>query len=92
MNDTPSTIEIHGGIVSGCTIADAKGTRPVLVPVHRRFFVDVVEADGSRIGMWDGTSYDEAIIAAYELGCDFGASVVDAVISAKGGTDAGKIS
>jgi hypothetical protein len=78
---TTPRIEIHSGTVTGCTVTDAKGTRPVLVPVHRRFYVDVVEADGTSIGMWDGTSYDEAIRCADELAKDFGGTLVDLVVS-----------
>lgn len=37
-----------------------------------RFFVDVVEADGGRIGMWDGESHTAAMDAARELARDWG--------------------
>ena len=33
---------------------------------QRVFFVDLIFQDGSAYGMWDGLSYDEAIIAAGE--------------------------
>ncbi len=45
-----------------------------------RFFVDIVEADGGRFGMWDGGSYGEAIRTAEDLSEDFG-PVIDLVIS-----------
>jgi hypothetical protein len=36
------------------------------------FFVDAIEEDGGRIGMWDGLSYETAIIEASALSGDFG--------------------
>lgn len=60
-------VEIHGGIV------------PHLG--SWRFFVDVVEKDGARIGMWDGATYDDAIGEAEALSKEFG-PVVDLVAGA----------
>lgn len=68
-----SRVEIYGGVVQHETVTDDKGTRPVLTNVgSSRFFVEVVEKDGGRIGMWDGPSYDEAIRQATILSMDFG--------------------
>ncbi len=48
----------------------------------RRFFVvDLVEPDGGRCGMWDGTSYDEAILAAGEC-AEGDLPVLDGVVEA----------
>lgn len=75
-----SHVEIHGGIVLAGTITDANGTRSSLQHVGSwRFFVDVVEAHGGHIGMWDGDSYEDAIREADVLSKDFG-PVSDLVI------------
>jgi hypothetical protein len=66
-------VVIDGGTIQSQTITDHEGTRAVFTDVGSfRFFVDVVEADGTRIGMWDGKSYEEAIIQANILSADFG--------------------
>lgn len=68
-----SHVEINGGVVRSSTITDDKGTRPCLTHVGSyRFFVDVVDIQGCRVGMWDGSSYDEAIQNAHLLSLDFG--------------------
>ncbi|MDO9416203.1 hypothetical protein [Pararhizobium sp.] len=66
-------VEIHGFTVTASFITDGHGTRPCSTYVGLfRFFVDVVERDGGRFGMWDGGSYDDAIMTADELSMDFG--------------------
>nr|DAH62794.1 MAG TPA: hypothetical protein [Caudoviricetes sp.] len=67
-----SHIEIVGGVVSSATITDANGTReePGMVGKHR-YFVDVVDKGGFRIGMWDGESHAEAREEADILRHDF---------------------
>ena len=68
-----SHIEIDGGLVLSATITDANGIRPDLTNIGRyHYYVDVVEADGGRIGMWSGQSYDEAVREANTLSKDFG--------------------
>lgn len=66
-------LEIFGGIISSATVTDARGTRsdPDLVG-HYRFYIDAIEADGCRIGLWDGASHDEAMQEAAALAPDFG--------------------
>lgn len=58
----PKFIEIDGGRVTSIKIKDAYGERfahydgdPMV------FFIDLVEQDGSRIGLWSGTDYIEAV-------------------------------
>jgi hypothetical protein len=76
-------VEITGGIVTAQTRSDAIGARPVFDAIgERRFFVDAVEADGGRIGMWDGPSYEAAILEAEAMSAEFG-PVVDMVVSGK---------
>lgn len=67
-----SHIEIVGGIVSSATITDANGTReePGIVGKHR-YFVDVVDNGGFRIGMWCGESHADAREEADILRHDF---------------------
>ncbi len=71
-------VEINGCTVQSATITDANGTRPVLTDVGRFFyFVDVIERDGGRIGMWHGTDHAEAVRQANILAIDFGGKVHD---------------
>ncbi len=72
MSNEFSHIEIVGGIVSDATITDANGTRdaPELVGKHR-YFVDVVDKGGVRVGMWDGESHAAAREEADVLRHDF---------------------
>lgn len=71
-------VEIVGGTVQSATVTDANGTRPVPADVGRFFYyVDVLERDGSRIGMWHGTDHAEAVRQANLLALDFGGKVRD---------------
>lgn len=71
-------VEITAGTVQSATITDENGTRPHLASVgQRRFFVDVIEADGGRIGMWDGDHHADAVRQANLLALDFGGRVID---------------
>lgn len=75
-----SYVEIDGGVVTSATITDANGTRPDHSEIGKyRFFVDVVEADGGRIGMWAGNSHADAVREANVLSTHFG-SVRDRTI------------
>lgn len=71
-------VEINGGTVQSETVTDARGTRPVLTNIGRfLYYVDVIEADGGRISMWDGTDHSEAVRQANLLALDFGGKVRD---------------
>lgn len=71
-------VEIDGGIVQTATVTDENGMRPILTDVGRFFyFVDVIEPDGGRIGMWHGTDHGEAVRQANILALDFGGKVRD---------------
>lgn len=79
-------VEIHYGLVTGATVTDANGTRSVFDHVgEQRFFIDLVDADGGRLAMWDGESYDAAIIAAGDLSREYGCTIVDCVVRDEGG-------
>lgn len=68
-----SRVEIDGGIIQSETVSDHNGTRQVFENVGScRYFVDVVEADGTRIGMWDGEFHEDAVREAKYLSRDFG--------------------
>jgi hypothetical protein len=74
-------VEIHGGIVSSATITNANGTRPDWSNVGQyRFFVDLIEPDGGRAGMWNGSSYDDAIREAEAMGHENSIPVHDLVV------------
>lgn len=59
-----NTIVIRGGII-------IKSTNPTDVGQFR-YFVDVIEAEGGEIGLWDGASYNQAVIEAREIALDWG--------------------
>ncbi len=61
---TPVRVEIDNGIV---TAAMQHGVTNRWLPEligKRRYFVDLVEADGGRLGVWDGDNEAEAISEA----------------------------
>jgi hypothetical protein len=75
-------ITIDGGIVTKSTTTSAHG-----ITVHReqigryRFFVSHTDLDGFEHLLWDGGSYDLAIVAADRAQCALGinAPIVDFV-------------
>lgn len=72
MSFHPSHIEIHGGVVREVTIHDVNGTRPSYQGIGDfHFFVDVVEHDGGRLGLWSGLDYEDAIRQAEAARIDF---------------------
>ncbi|MHA6688204.1 hypothetical protein [Mesorhizobium sp. A556] len=74
-------VEIHGGVVSSSTITDAHGTRPDRSNVGQyRFFVDLIERDGGRIGLWDGPAHADAIREAEAVSRDAAIPVRDLVV------------
>ncbi|WP_315926148.1 hypothetical protein [Mesorhizobium sp. SP-1A] len=71
-------VEINGGVVQSETVTDARGTRAVLTNIGSfLYYVDVIEDDGTRISMWDGTDHAEAVRQANLLALDFGGKVRD---------------
>jgi hypothetical protein len=77
-----SHVEILSVIPDRATVIHGEITRLDFSEIGRRIFlVDLIEADGCRCGMWDGTDYSTAIIEAEELARDFGCNVVDRVVS-----------
>jgi hypothetical protein len=71
-------VEIWSGVVEASTVTDQNGTRPLLTDVGKRLiFVDVIEANGGRISMWNGTDRAEAVREANLLALDFGGKVID---------------
>lgn len=71
-------VEITAGTVTRCTVHDQDGSHSLSDMIgSRRYFVDVVEADGCRIGMWDGESRLDALLEAIECQRDFGSRIVD---------------
>lgn len=73
-----ASVEIYGGVVQSSTITDANGTRSIPTDVGQvRYFIDVIEADGGRIGMWDGADHAKAVQEANLLAHDFGGKMRD---------------
>lgn len=64
----PKFIEIDGGVISAPPrLIGADGVRYLDHEVGTfRFFVELVEIDGGRIGVWDGLDYEDAIRNAEE--------------------------
>lgn len=79
-------VEIFGGVLSAVTVTDAKGTRTDTSQAGEyRFFVDLIEPDGGRMGMWDGPSYEDAIREAEILTRESAMHVVDRVVGGEDG-------
>lgn len=81
--DRGPRVIIDGGLVSETIVQSERGTeRIVHQPAEYRYFVDVVEADGGKIGMWDGLSYAEAMTEARACSADWGnAPIVNRCLS-----------
>lgn len=73
MTFSPAHIEISGGVVRDATITSHSGTRTVFNEIGAyQFFVELVAADGGRIGFWSGPDYEDAIHQAEACRVDFG--------------------
>lgn len=81
----PCLVEVTSGTVQSATITDQDGTHPLSALVGKRqFFVDVIDKDGARIGMWDGENHADAILTARELAADFSGKVIDRAMAGNG--------
>jgi hypothetical protein len=68
----PHLIEIDGGILRSTTVHGAGAPRASYIGIgDYHFFVDLVEEDGGRIGLWSGFDYSTAIIEAEHARRDF---------------------
>jgi hypothetical protein len=73
MSFSPHHIEIDGGRLASSVRHDRAGPHPDYSRIGEFvFFVDIVEADGGRFGLWDGLSYDDAIRTAEVASREFG--------------------
>lgn len=45
--------ELDGGVVTNSDCPELVG--------RRRYFIDLIDASGARIGVWDGASYEDAL-------------------------------
>lgn len=67
------SVEIDSGIVTSSIVTDAEGSRSIPSEIgQHRFFVEVVEPDGTRQCLWDGADYREARRQAVELSRSYG--------------------
>lgn len=74
-------VEIHGGVVSSANITDQNGTRPDVSNVGQyRFFVDLIEPYGGRLGIWDGPFYEDAIREGESAGRENAVPIHDLVM------------
>lgn len=78
---TADRVEINNGVQQGPAIIHGQdGKRLDHTDAGRmKFWVDVVDAEGGRINMSDGTSYEQAIVDAEECARDWGVAVHDRV-------------
>lgn len=85
MNDnhkplTPGVV-LYSGVIRQTVRQSAEGASYDFSRVGQKiFFIDVIEADGGLITMWDGSSYEAGILEAEVLGKDFGLPVRDEVV------------
>ena len=67
-----SHIEVDGGLVKQTIITDHAGTRTMPYQAGEySYFVDVIDAEGCRFGMWSGPSLAQALREAEALKRDF---------------------
>ena len=73
MSFQPHFIQIDAGTIKSAELTDAAGTRPDYSSIGDFvFFIDLVEHDGGRLGLWSGRSYEQAIREAESARADFG--------------------
>jgi hypothetical protein len=69
----PRCIELDGGVRKHSTTITATGRHDLVVAggvMH--FFVELVEEDGGRVGLWDGSDLGEGIRHAERAQIEFG--------------------
>jgi len=69
----PHYIEFDGGVRKHSTTITAAGRHDLVVAggvMH--FFVDLIEEDGGRVGLWDGSDLGEGIRQAQRARIEFG--------------------
>ncbi|WP_010137900.1 hypothetical protein [Oceanicola sp. S124] len=78
---TPGHVEIASGIISSQEHHSAQGKRMLFKHIGERwFFVDAVEADGGRVSLWDGPTYEAAIFEAEVCAREGWGPVLDLVL------------
>lgn len=61
-NSTPAFIVIDAGTVTASYIDGAEGRRAVPEDIGKfHFYVTLFEADGTRLGLWSGEDYEDAM-------------------------------
>lgn len=78
-----SHIELSAGTVTEAYMLDGHIKRPLLNEIGKyRFFIDVVERDGGRLGLDSCETYEEAIQLAEEarIDCELTSPVRDRVV------------
>lgn len=75
----PAKVELWSGVVTGMRIIDADGERSVPCLGGEMFFIDIVEVDGGRCGMWSGRALGQAKTEARLLANDCGVELIDLV-------------
>ena len=76
-----SRIEIVSGVIKAQVRQSAKGDTQIFEHIGERwFFVDAVDPEQARLTIWDGGSYEGAILAAEQSTRDGWGPVVDLVI------------
>jgi hypothetical protein len=67
-----SHIELTAGTVAAPTMEDATGVHPTPEDIGKfKFFVDAVDTDGTRLGLYSGEDYEDAIREAEAARVDF---------------------
>ena len=81
----PVRVEVDNGVVTGA-MSHGFTTRwlPELIG-KRRYWIDLVEADGGRLGVWDGDSEADALREAETIRADWGIAAPVAIVGKEGG-------
>lgn len=72
-----SHVEIDSGVVRSVTVTDHTGKRVVHYLAGKlTYFVDLIDAEGGRLGLWSGTSYARAVAEAESSQKEFGVAEI----------------
>ena len=72
-----SHVEIDSGVVRSVTITDHTGKRVVPYLAGKlTYFVDLIDTEGGRLGLWSGISYELAVAVAESSLKEFGVTEI----------------
>lgn len=87
MTDTfrPVRVEIDTGIVTDAMSHGITSRLPPELIGKRRYWIDLVEADGGRLGVWDGDFEADALREAETARTEWGIAAPVVIVGKEGG-------